>query len=184
MPTIPDGPTVEWFEGGMRRRSARLPLAHSPRYFLQDSGVFWVTDGGGVYRFRRQALEGDTLLIVERPYEPVRVPDSIRAAEIEGLDWGDRGYPDDFNPSDVPSVFPPFERIVEAEDGTVWLRRRIRGGQLSFDVFHNDGEFLGAVALPSELGAFSIHSITEDHMYGVTRDELDVQYVVRLRILR
>ncbi|HEX2168026.1 MAG TPA: hypothetical protein VHG09_12405 [Longimicrobiales bacterium] len=86
--------------------SMRLPLAHSPSYSLQD-GVFWVTDGGGAYRFRRQTLEGDTLLVVERGYDPVPVPDSIRTAEIEGLAGEGRGYPDDFDPSDVPAVFPP-----------------------------------------------------------------------------
>jgi len=184
MPRIPEGPTVEWFEGGRRRISARLPLAHAPSYSLQDNGVFWVTDGGGVYRFRRQTLEGDTLLAVERAYDPVPVADSIRTAEIEDLFREDLGYPDDFNPSDVPRVFPPFEQMVEAEDGTVWLRRRIQGGQVSFDVFDANGEFLGPVALPSEAGPALVQSITADHIYAVTRDEWDVQYAVRLRILR
>lgn len=184
MPSVPARPTVEWFVDGRLRRRSILPLAHSPGYFLQDSGVFWVTDGGGAYRFRRQALEGDTLLVVERPYEPVPVPDSVRSAEIEGLDWDDRGYPDDFDPSDVPAVFPPFERIVEAEDGTVWLRRRVEGGRTSYDVFDAGGEFLGPVGLPPGLGEFRVHSITRDHLYGVARDDLDVQYVVRLGIRR
>lgn len=182
MPTIPAAPIVEWFRDGRRRMSDRLPLAHSPSYFLQRTGVFWVTDGGGPYRFRRQALEGDTLLLVERAHEPEPVSDSIRNAEIERLNRGDLGYPDGFDPSAVPMVFPPFERIFEAEDGTVWLRRRTRGGQLSYDVFHASGEFLGNVPLPSDLRAFSEHSITGNHVYGVARDELDVQYVVRLRI--
>jgi hypothetical protein len=182
MPTIPDRPTVEWFIDGRRVRSARLPLAHSPGYFLQDSGVFWVTDGSGDYRFRRQALEGDTLLIVERSHEPVSAPDSIRNAEIEGLYWNDVGYPDGFRESDVPRDFPPFERIVEATDGTVWMRRRVQGGQVSYDVFRATGEFLGAVPLPSGLREFREHSITDSYVYGVARGELDVQYVVRLRI--
>lgn len=84
----------------------------------------------------------------------------------------------------MPTVFPPFERIIEAEDGTVWLHRRIHSGQVSFDVFDANGEFLGPVALPHESGTLSIHSITADHIYAVTRDEWDVQYAVRLRILR
>jgi hypothetical protein len=182
MPTIPDGPTVEWTEAGRVMSRLRLPLAHSPGYFLQRSGVFWVTDGGGLYRFRRQTLEGDTLLIVERAYGLVAVPDSIRAAEIEGLNRGDRGYPDDFTPSDVPRVFPPFERIIEAEDGTLWLRRRIEGGQSAYDVFSANGEYLGPVLLPSGLQDFSERAITEDHVYGVARGQLDVHYAVRLRI--
>lgn len=184
MPAIPDAPIVAWYEGERRRRSMRLPLAHSPGYFLQNNGVFWVTDGGGAYRFRRQTLEGDTLLVVERAYDPVPVPDSIRTAEIEGLKWDERGYPDDFDPAEVPAVFPPFERIVEAGDGMLWLRRRIEGGRISFDVFDTNGEFLGNVGVPPEYGTFRIHSITKDHIFGVIRDELDVQYAVRVRIVR
>ena len=183
-PRIEDGPMAEWFQDGRLRRTARLPLAQSPGYFLQHGGVFWVTDGGGAYRFRRQTLEGDTLMIVERPHEPVPVPDSIRDAEIEGLYWEGVGYPEGFNPSDVPGVFPPFERIIEAEDGTVWVRRQVHGGDVSFDVFHASGEFLGNVPLPPGLRAFIEHWITESHVYGVARDELDVQYIVRLRIGR
>lgn len=182
MPMIPDRPVVEWFLDGRRRRSAPLPLSHSPSYFLQDSGVFWVTDGGGVYQFRRQSLEGDTLLIVQRAHEAVAVPDSIRNAEIDALSWLDIGYPDGFDRGDVPRVYPPFERIIEADDGTVWLRRRIQSGAVAYDVFLASGEFLGTVPLPSGLNGFFEHAITEDHVYGVAQDELDVQYVVRLRI--
>lgn len=179
---LPGGPTVTWSEGGRAIRTGRLPLAPSPNMFLAASGTFWVTDGGGPYRFRRQTLEGDTLLVVERPYEPVPVPDSVREREIEGLKWGERGYPDGFDRSDLPEVFPPFERIVEADDGTVWLQRRIQDGQTAFDVFRASGEFLGVVPLPPGLSAFFVQRITGEHVYGVARDDLDVPYVVRLGV--
>lgn len=182
-PKVPEGPTVNWSKGGRVIVTYPLPLAPSPGYFLQRSGVFWVTDGGGAYRFRRQTLEGDTLLIVERAYKPIAVPDSIRHVVIRRLRLNDRlGYPDDFNPSEVPRVFPPFERIAESDDGTIWLRRRVQGGRAAYDVFGRNGEFLGTVPLPPNFSTFIAHSITADHIYGVVRDALDVQYVVRLRI--
>jgi hypothetical protein len=184
MPTLPDGPTVQWLEGERVRSTGPLPLAHMPRVFLEDSGFLWVSDGGGPYRFRRQTLEGDTVLIVERDYEPVAVPDSIRSAEIEGLFQPGLGYPDGFDPSSVPGVFPPFEQIIEAQDGTLWLRRRVQGGEPAYDVFNDRGAFLGPVPLPPGLLDFSERVITADHIYGIARDELDVQYVVRLRIRR
>ena len=43
-----------------------------------------------------------------------------------------------------------------------------------------EGKFLGVVTMPSRFQPRLFH---EDKIYGVWRDDLDVQYVMRLRIV-
>jgi hypothetical protein len=53
-------------------------------------------------------------------------------------------------------------------------------GSPDWDVFDAQGRFLGVVNTPA---GFTPRVFGGDKIYGVWRDELDVQYVVRLRIV-
>jgi hypothetical protein len=47
-------------------------------------------------------------------------------------------------------------------------------------VFDGDGKYLGVVTMPLR---FQPRILLGDKIYGVWRDDLDVQYVMRLRIV-
>ena len=53
-----------------------------------------------------------------------------------------------------------------------------------FDVFDGEGRYLGQPEVPARLVSMSVQLITEDRMYVIDSDELGVDYVVRLDILR
>ena len=53
-------------------------------------------------------------------------------------------------------------------------------GAPDWDVFDAEGRFLGVVSMPKR---FAPRVFVDDKIYGVWRDELDVQYVVRMRIV-
>lgn len=55
---------------------------------------------------------------------------------------------------------------------------RYREAQV-WDVFAPDGRFLGQVHFPH---GFTLYALRGDHAWGVQRDELDVQSIVRLRV--
>ena len=74
--------------------------------------------------------------------------------------------------------------------GLLWYREE-NGGRmvpmenyncrvLEWDVFDAAGKYLGMVTMPPK---FAPRMIWGNQIYGVWRDELDVQYVVRLRIV-
>lgn len=184
-PTLPPAATVTWLSPNGRMRMT-MPVPFWPRgtLALAHTGDFWVSDGGGSYAFRRQSLEGDTLLVVERAYDPVPIDGEARETAIREFRREGFTSEEPFDPATVPGVHPPFERVVPATDGTVWVFRTVAGGAAGADVFTTDGRFLGSAGLPTDFGRMQIHLITADHMYGVARDELDVQHVVRLRIAR
>jgi hypothetical protein len=84
----------------------------------------------------------------------------------------------------MPHVYPPLDRLQPATDGTVWVFRTVSGGASAVDVFDRNGHYLGAPELPIDFDRVSVHVITDEHLYGVTKDDLGVDYVVRLRIVR
>ncbi len=85
---------------------------------------------------------------------------------------------------DVPRVYPPFDRGFRiSNDGTIWLRQTGPGG-LAFDVFDREGRYLGQPELPPGVEGMFIRLITDAAIYAIDDDELDVDYVVRLTIVR
>ena len=84
----------------------------------------------------------------------------------------------------VPRVYPPFDRFHRAWDGTLWVRRRLGDGIDGFDVFDREGRYLGQPEVPAGLDSMSVRLITADRMYVIDADELGVDYVVRLEIVR
>lgn len=184
-PDVPESPRVQWVNNAGRVViTSYAPLSHRATGVLGPTGDFWITEGGGDYRIRRQTLTGDTLVIMERPYEPVPVPDSVRAREIAELRRERLRLAEGFDPADIPRVYPPFDRLSIATDGTLWVRRQLEDGAYGLDVFAPDGRFLGAVEPPPGFGRMLIHHVTPDYMYGRATDALDVPYVVRLAIHR
>jgi hypothetical protein len=56
-----------------------------------------------------------------------------------------------------------------------------RGESPDWDVFDAEGHFLGVVSMPDH---FTPWLFVGDAIYGVQRDELDAESVVRLRVVR
>ena len=51
------------------------------------------------------------------------------------------------------------------------------------DVFDVDGSYLGRLSAPRGFGMYPRPAITGDRIWGVVRDELEVPYLVRYRIV-
>lgn len=93
--------------------------------------------------------------------------------------------------------YPMFVQILSGPSGSMWLRRpRIVSemdpaalesfnilqdiGSPNWDVFDRDGKFLGVVEFPDR---FTLLNFEDSHALGVWRDDLDVQYLMKLRLL-
>jgi hypothetical protein len=157
--------------------------------------LFGVTDE---YRIQTYSNEQLTRTIT-KPFERVPVTDENRETVI-GLE---KGYMDG---AGVPlamqerllsrirfcEFFPVFRRLRIGPEQSVWVQQvRVPTGTWEtddpdalaspeWDVFDSEGRFLGVVALPER---FDARLFRGDRIYGVWRDELDVGYVLRLRII-
>ena len=191
----PDPPTIEYSDG---TASWIIPAPFTPNYdwVLGSDLTFWWSEGrdtGGRYEIRHIDLaSGDTLRALVRQYQPVAVSDDVRVAAVEATLQNvrvDRGLRSAKRPSDramrvVPRVYPPFESFYRSRDGTLWVRRYIGEGVQSFDIFDEQGRLLGQPELPAGFGSMSVRSIREDRMYVIDTDQLGVDYVVRLEIVK
>jgi hypothetical protein len=91
--------------------------------------------------------------------------------------------------------YPLFAALLGGPHGTLWVQRirtaddaKREGstfhaqdiGSAQWDVFDPAGRLLGMLQLPAK---FQPMHVEGEHIYGVLRDELDVQHVVRLRVV-
>ncbi len=146
-------------------------------------------------------------LRIQKEYSPVAVTAGERAEEeareirnMRGTDptWRWTGDP-------IPDVKPPFRTFFPGEDGTIWVMvhqpaRKVEDPffdsrdpeavpdewrePVLFDVFQEDGTYLGAVSAPDGFGRNPQPIFTRDWVLAVVRDEYDVQKVVKFRIER
>ncbi len=175
-----------------------------PAWQLRNDGkiLFGVNDQ---YRVSLYGADGALERIITKPFqrEPVsqRDKDAILGF-MEGM-WRDAGVPPALLQQLRTMVhfgefFPAFSAIQSGLEGTTWIQHVQSAAALSdeeledfnliedsgapeWDVFDADGRFLGVVAMPPR---FAPRLFRDDKIYGVWRDDLDVQHVVRLRIVR
>lgn len=184
-PDHPEPETVTFVSASGGSRSTRyIPFAHTPMWRMETGGMFWVWDGGGAYDIRLQTLHGDTIRRIGRGYTPIPVDGEVRRQAIAELQRPGWEPETSFDASRVPNVYPPFESVKLAEDGSVWVSRTTGSEEVTWEVFADDDTYLGVVEIPESLKGIRLREIGADHLWGIVRDEFDVQYVVRARIVK
>lgn len=148
---------------------------------LDAVGGVWVGHNAD-YRIAHQTLEGDTVMLIGRDVRTVPVNLRDRSTAVTQL--GEyRNHPGiDLNR--IPDTKPWFVALLPAPDGTLWVLRNLEGQQWAFEVFDSRGRFLGTVDLPVEPTLAPAPEILDEGVLLVTRDGMDVSYVVRLALDR
>ena len=153
----------------------------------------WTGNGEAAVKVTKIGLDGDTLFTAAVPYDPVPLPseryDSAVAVIVD--QWRNRQF--SASEADIrkamyrPSYLPALRGITQAEDGTIWLRRydpveSETGEQMTeWWVLDAEGSPLARAETPAGL---SLRVINGDTVWGVERDELDVEYFVRYRLAK
>ena len=104
--------------------------------------------------------------------------------------------------------YPAYHRLLSGPRGSIWVQSVTKADSLSeqdrntlhdirrfdelrlnphllfgarnWDVFHADGRFLGEVTMPAR---FTPMKFVGEEVYGVWKDELEVNYVMRLKVV-
>ena len=185
--------------------SSIVPFSPNFAWALHPGGHFLT---GLATEYRIELGRDDGVLRIERDYDPVRVRDDERRFVREMItqemrntqpNWSWNGPP-------LPDSKPPFLQLHPGRDGRIWALAWPRlqfldlGGDeqdpsgappgpmmiplwTSYDVFEEDGAFLGTVQVPEGFSAIPVPVFDGDHVWAVERDELGVERVVRYRIL-
>lgn len=157
-----------------------------------------------VYRVGIYGTDGELQRVIAKPFERQPVSENDREAIMNALTraWTDAGVP----PSLLPQLrsfvhfgefIPAFSSLQVGPGGTLWVQHIQSAANLTpeeleqfnvqedlgapdWDVFDAEGRFLGVVTMPPQFQPRTFHG---DRIVGVWRNELDVPFVMQLRIV-
>ncbi|MCY3808349.1 MAG: 6-bladed beta-propeller [Gemmatimonadetes bacterium] len=190
-------------EGGYATYRNAVPFAPSFQWTVHPSGHM-VTGLPADYRI--DLARDDGILRIERNTDPAAVHADEGARQRDNLErrlqanipgWSWNGPP-------IPDHKPFFRQLLAGRDGRIWVRlwteaHRVENTDhdpedprsdpvtweepLRYDVFEPDGTYLGVVVPPGGFTPYVNPVFDGDHVWGVTRDALGVERVVRFRIV-
>jgi hypothetical protein len=199
---LPKGQTLE----EVSEQGARIRVfAPEPLWDLDASGTVYYAMNDR-YRVLVNTPAGELSRIITRDVEPKPVEETDREAILRLMreQYAEFGVP----PAQIEQImqgvsfadfYPAFGNLFLGPENTLWVQR-IRSardmatgaeqevefdpqaiGSPEWEVFNAEGHYLGVVTLPERFLPLVRH---EDALYGVWRDELDVQHVLRLKVDR
>jgi hypothetical protein len=184
------------------------PVPFSPTVSWNFSPLGYLV-GGLSTDYRLDLFHRDgTVLRIEKAWTPVPVsPTEADVQRRRVTQRFQRQYGSwRWNGPDIPGGKPPFKGIIVSREGNLWVSLSTDGvailteaeareeeaatGRMpqrfrepvAFDVFSPRGEYLGPVRVPTSFRTEPEPVIRGDHIWAVTRDELEVPRVVRFRI--
>jgi hypothetical protein len=186
-------------------------FAREPSWALAPNDDIWF-GANDDYRFSLYGPNGTLKRVVTRPFDPVPVSQRDQEIFREALEnaWAVGGVPPQFlarlrQATHFAEYFPAFVQFFSGPNQSLWVQRLRRPSELTaeereffnglagrdgidqlrglksseWDVFDDRGRFLGIIALPPR---FQPMQVFGDRIYGIWWDDLDVQYVLRLRV--
>jgi hypothetical protein len=187
-------------EGNVSRNT--VPFSPGEHWAVHPDGYF-VHGVADTYSFTL-LREGDPLRI-ERAADPVPVTpgerSQARTRATRNLRMTDPNWR--WNGPEIPRVKPAFRELYVGSEGRIWVMRYGPGLEgddpdydpedpddvemrwsepVLFDLFEDDGTFLGTVHGPTDFSPYPTPVFSGDQVVAVTRDDLGVQRVVRFRI--
>lgn len=171
-------PAIE-FDMPFTAGNAPRPFSGTIRLNVDRHGDIWFFNTRRYEIFRR-TLSGDTTLVFSLPHEPAIVTPEERSALVR--EWI---APRRIDPSDVYDTKWSLHQVVVDDAGHVLAFPDPEDPERAtrLDVFDTAGVFQGTVTLATPLWILNRQPVaTGGFLYGVTTDDLDVQYVVRLRL--
>jgi hypothetical protein len=194
---VPSGKT---FSLGGQRPELNF-FAAEPAWALYGPGLLYGVNN--TYRIGVYGPGGIAERIIEKPFEAQAVTDGDQKAIVGALErlWKRFGVPQAAVARIKETIkfadrYPAYAQLLEGPDGSVWVQRiqspsalppgmqesynpQLDLGSPDWDVFDVGGRYLGVVKMPAR---FQPVRFIGNEIYGIQRDELDVQYVVKLTI--
>ncbi|MEZ4416698.1 MAG: hypothetical protein R3E10_13200 [Gemmatimonadota bacterium] len=182
-----------------------VPFSPQQMYVLDRFGNY-VHGIADALRFDVLHRDG-SVLRVSKAYEPVPVSEGERTAREQvatrNLRSVDPSWTWDGPP--IPDVKPAYQGLVVSDEGDVWVLLHGPGRDTGepayeaaagearapnrwtepnlFEVFDREGRYLGRVPAPDRLRMNPRPVIRAGRLWAVVTDELDVQHVVRFRLV-
>ena len=188
------GPEADVTASGDLVQVAEYLFGKGPRFAASGAGLAVVDTEA--FSVRSISLDDGAVTRILRREEPAR---EATEEDVDAyVDWmtavsTEQGLylPPGLHDTPRASTLPVLKSIHLDAAGNLWVEPHVRhGAELPpFEVYAADGAWLGSVSLPPglQLDAFGIAvrlEIGDDHVLGVWRDELGVEYVRMYEVIR
>lgn len=199
---VPAGATITAGPDGLPRIRLFEP---EPIWDLSETGML-VRAINSAYRVEVYSSAGDLVHVVVRPDErrPVTQGDQAQIRRLVTETMLDQGTPPAVaerigSEMTFADSYPVLAGVLATPAREVWVQR-VRSldqmgedgdasgyldvrdlGSTEWDVFDAEGRYQGTLTFPDR---FTLLKIADDRVYGVLRDDLDVQHVLRMRVTR
>ena len=171
------------------------PFGDSPLSRVRPDGLLvvdrraWSGSGEATVGITLIGFAGDTLFTRDLPYTPSPLPSERVDSAVRATTERMRRFPEGDIRQAVyrPSHLPPVGAIMTGADGTIWLRGwdpvESAAGERQYEwwVLDKVGAPLARALTPEGL---RLRAISADAIWGVETDELEVEYIVRYRLLK
>ena len=191
--SLPENPDEgEFFENvsedGTSTMRVGVPFQEYMTWRFSPTGTVW-TLLTGRYQLTEMTIDGEALRTITKDHEPIPVTDEEREQAIENLEWF-TSQGGQIDRSKFPGSKPSTVSFFVDDERNLWVERQVAiadeddAGRL-FELFDGQGRYLGMLRLPFELrNSIPAPIVREGVLYGVTRDEIGVLYVVRGRVVK
>lgn len=164
-----------------RGRGYSIPFDPSEVTVVSPSGDFWHANTAS-YRLTRTGEGGDTLVVIEAALPVIPVTSEDRSSYVR--QWVDFDPEARRGAEAAAALMPDFKPILESmfldDEGRLWVERASPSDVPPFyDLFSQDGDYLGSVRLAFEPRGSSKVSVQHGNIYTWVVDELDTPFVVR-----
>ena len=198
---VPSGKTVQ-FSGGLPEWNFFVP---EPLWALWGDRILHATNNN--YRIGIYGPAGELQRVIEKPFTLTPVTDADKEPFKRALRKAilDQGAPPQMATQLVDTRlhfapnYPAFAQMLEGPEGTILVQQIEPLANLTeeerenfdftsgsaasrqWDVFDDQGRYLGLLMMPV---GFQPVEFRGNEIYGIQRDDLDVQYVVKLVVER
>ena len=194
---VPSGRTLSL---GGPRPEVKL-FSAEPAWAMYDNDLLYGVND--TYRIGVYAPGGTLQRVITKPATPGAISDADQQAMLHAFErlWKQFGL----SPQQVAAAkqtikfaerYPAYFQMLEGMDGSIWVQGiqsptnlppelqesynpQLDLGTPEWDVFDAEGRYLGLVRMPAR---FQPLRFVGNDVYGIQRDDLDVQYVVKLAI--
>ncbi|MEJ2215776.1 MAG: hypothetical protein P8099_04085 [Gemmatimonadota bacterium] len=178
-----------------------VPYSPHPFHAFSPLG-YWVSGVSTDYVI--DLLEPGGVVRIRKDWQPVAVTSGEKDNAEARATYNMRQMKPDWkwNGPAIPDTKPPISGVLVGADGRIWVQvpqpgveipgvPEVKAGEeplqrwrepVAFDVFEPDGTYLGRVNAPDGFRRYPNPIFRDDHVWAITRDSLDVEYVVRFRL--
>lgn len=194
---LPPGQSLQLRGGQMRMRI----FDSEPMWDLGEDGRL-VSGRNSEYRIEVRDAGGVLRQVVTRPFEKRPVTERDQQVILDAISEAARsqGVPAQsleaaLRQFTFADYYPAFASLFAGPEGSLWVQRIRTGTELAgeegtfdaqdlgsseWDVFDDDGRYMGVVDFPVRFGPVRLEG---DRFYGIARDELGVQSVGVYRLI-